>query len=47
MGNARLDTEDALLDCRAESFGQLVRQVAILKRRAAGGISVTADVLKL
>jgi hypothetical protein len=45
--DARLDAEDALLDCRAESFDQLVRQVAILKRRAAGGISVATDVLKL
>jgi hypothetical protein len=47
VADARLDAEDLLLDCRAESFDQLVRQVAILKRRAAGGISVASDVMKL
>lgn len=45
--DARLDAEDALLDCRAESFEQLVRQVAILKRRAAGGFEISADVAKI
>jgi hypothetical protein len=44
--DARLDVEDRLLDCRAESLEQLRRQVDVLKRRAAGGHDVTAAIAR-
>jgi hypothetical protein len=45
--DAQLEAEDELIDCRAESFDQLVRQVAILKRRASGGFDVAPDLARL
>ena len=47
VADARLDVEDALLDRPTESRRHLDIKIRILKRRAAGGISVASDVMKL
>jgi hypothetical protein len=47
VADAQFDAEDALLDFPTESRRHLDVKIKILKRRAAGGISVTSDVMKL
>ena len=47
VADAQLDAEKDMLDRPTESSRHLDIKIAIVKRRAAGGFDVSADVLKL